>query len=261
MSRPTLAALFLLSCPAVAFAQVGDATAPAEQQDPQTVYNNLVKAFQQAITEWRTEAIAAVNAARKEGKPMPAIAQNPPTKKYIEQAQARALDYAGEDDAIRFHGFVLKSANNEHDAVKKSLLTLTMDHAESEAIGEVMPFVMAGLHHGAKSEVMDLFAEVIESNPSKDCKAKALIARGSMLLQAAENAEERAAAQKDLESVAGVTEDADLRAEAEDALFEVRHLQVGCEAPDIAGKDVDGVEFKLSDYRGKAVLLDFWGFW
>lgn len=31
--------------------------------------------------------------------------------------------------------------------------------------------------------------------------------------------------------------------------------------PDIVGEDVDGKEFKLSDYRGKVVVLDFWGFW
>jgi cytochrome oxidase Cu insertion factor (SCO1/SenC/PrrC family) len=29
-------------------------------------------------------------------------------------------------------------------------------------------------------------------------------------------------------------------------------------APEITGKDADGKSFKLSDYRGKVVLLDFW---
>jgi len=50
--------------------------------------------------------------------------------------------------------------------------------------------------------------------------------------------------------------------EAADAeLFELRHLQPGKPAPDIAGADIDGKAFKLSDYRGKVVLLDFWGDW
>ena len=44
-------------------------------------------------------------------------------------------------------------------------------------------------------------------------------------------------------------------------LFDLRHLQVGKEAPDIVGEDLEGVEFKLSDYRGKVVMLDFWGDW
>ncbi|MEO1526402.1 MAG: SUMF1/EgtB/PvdO family nonheme iron enzyme [Planctomycetota bacterium] len=38
-------------------------------------------------------------------------------------------------------------------------------------------------------------------------------------------------------------------------------LVVGSVAPDIVGEDLDGVSFKLSDYRGKVVLLDFWGDW
>jgi AhpC/TSA family protein len=37
--------------------------------------------------------------------------------------------------------------------------------------------------------------------------------------------------------------------------------QVGEMAPDIAGEDIDGKSFKLSDYRGKVVMLDFWGDW
>ena len=44
-------------------------------------------------------------------------------------------------------------------------------------------------------------------------------------------------------------------------LFEIRHLQPGKPAPEIVGEDIDGTEFKLSDYRGKVVLLDFWGDW
>jgi hypothetical protein len=44
-------------------------------------------------------------------------------------------------------------------------------------------------------------------------------------------------------------------------LFETRNLAVGKPAPEIEGQDLDGVAFKLSDYRGKVVLLDFWGHW
>jgi hypothetical protein len=44
-------------------------------------------------------------------------------------------------------------------------------------------------------------------------------------------------------------------------LYEMRHLQPGMPAPDTAGEDIDGKPMKLSDFRGKVVLLDFWGFW
>lgn len=51
------------------------------------------------------------------------------------------------------------------------------------------------------------------------------------------------------------------KASAELELKVLRTLRVGKEAPEIAGADLDGKAFKLSDYRGKVVLLDFWGNW
>ncbi|MCB1096630.1 MAG: PQQ-binding-like beta-propeller repeat protein [Verrucomicrobiae bacterium] len=41
-------------------------------------------------------------------------------------------------------------------------------------------------------------------------------------------------------------------------LHEIRHLTVGAMAQEIEGDDQDGIRFKLSDYRGKVVLLYFW---
>lgn len=52
-----------------------------------------------------------------------------------------------------------------------------------------------------------------------------------------------------------------LGAAAEAFLFELRRLQIGMVVPEIEGEDIGGVSFKLSDYRGKVVVLDFWGHW
>ena len=55
-----------------------------------------------------------------------------------------------------------------------------------------------------------------------------------------------------------------LRLRAIQALFlnrgwtQIRHLAVGKAAQEIEGVDQDGQQFKLSDYRGKVVLLYFW---
>ena len=48
---------------------------------------------------------------------------------------------------------------------------------------------------------------------------------------------------------------------AKESLYLVKNLTVGKTAPEISGTDLDGQEFKLSDYRGKIVFLDFWGDW
>ncbi len=40
-----------------------------------------------------------------------------------------------------------------------------------------------------------------------------------------------------------------------------RDKGVGKSAPDIVGEDLDGNPLRLSDYRGKVVVLTFWGSW
>jgi hypothetical protein len=49
--------------------------------------------------------------------------------------------------------------------------------------------------------------------------------------------------------------------QAANELNEIRNLGVGRPCPEIAGEDIDGKAFKLSDYRGKVVVVDFWGDW
>jgi peroxiredoxin len=49
--------------------------------------------------------------------------------------------------------------------------------------------------------------------------------------------------------------------EANTELFELRNLRIGKPAPNIAAEDLAGTSFKLSDYRGKVVLLVFWASW
>ncbi len=48
---------------------------------------------------------------------------------------------------------------------------------------------------------------------------------------------------------------------ADAKLFSMTALAIGKVAPEIEGENGAGVAMKLSDYRGKVVLIDFWGDW
>lgn len=52
-----------------------------------------------------------------------------------------------------------------------------------------------------------------------------------------------------------------LAAAARVKLHAIQHLSPGKPAPDVAGEDADGAKFRLSDYRGKVIVLRFWGDW
>ncbi len=58
-------------------------------------------------------------------------------------------------------------------------------------------------------------------------------------------------------SIQGLT----LADQAAALLFEMTHLSPGATAPEISGSDHEDKAFKLSDYRGRHVVLVFWGDW
>ncbi len=66
---------------------------------------------------------------------------------------------------------------------------------------------------------------------------------------------------RDVPQMAGTPRETTLGKRADGELFELRNLVPGKPAPEIEGEDLNGVAFKLSDYRGKVVMLDFWGYW
>lgn len=57
--------------------------------------------------------------------------------------------------------------------------------------------------------------------------------------------------------VGGVT----VAAMAEDELYVISRLSKGRTAPELSGQDVAGRPLKLSDFKGKVVVLVFWGAW
>src|SRR5262249_49356168 len=117
--------------------------------------------------------------------------------------------------------------------------------------------------------------QVVRENPCKDTKGLATYALAKRYLMQADRgptltpdqiealnqkAEKLLLAVKN-EFASVKTGEATLGESIKNELFILQHLVVGKVAPDIVGEDTDGKKFKLSDYRGKVVMLDFWGHW
>lgn len=253
MLRNALAAALLLSMPAGLVAQ-GDAS--GSTQDPQAAYQALSKSFNKAMSAWRDDLEAKIKMAQKAGERVPRSAYAPPTGDFVSTAQEHAKEFAGTDGAVPFLGFILKNASRERNAVKWAVKTLASEHVESKAIGDIVDYLPKVSRMAGRS-ARSLLNDVADNHSDKNVRVKALLARARQ--NGAADKTEQAVA--DLELVQTLTKDADLLEEAKEALAEVTKLAVGTAAPEIAGVDVDGVNFKLSDYRGKVVLLDFWGFW
>jgi hypothetical protein len=117
----------------------------------------------------------------------------------------------------------------------------------------------------------DRLKKILDGDAKPTLKASAALALGETLASKSDDLSEKpeesdkvaAEAEKYLTAVVDqyAKDDAAKKKQAEKLLKALRTLRVGKEAPDIKGVDLDEKEFKLSDYRGKVVLLDFWGNW
>ncbi|MEZ5964670.1 MAG: hypothetical protein R3F56_12550 [Planctomycetota bacterium] len=150
---------------------------------------------------------------------------------------------------------------SERRAVRNIANLIAADFSASpslDALGPVLPTLKTRC--GVKA-ANDLFTKLERDTPSPRLRAWAVLARLETILRSAKPGTERYETAKAAltAAVQGIDDDA-LQAQFV-TLFAREHTTLGAIAPDIAGKDLDDVAFKLSDYKGKVVLLDFWGDW
>src|SRR5262249_21351866 len=127
------------------------------------------------------------------------------------------------------------------------------------------------LSSGRAPRASEMLKKILEKSTRPGVKASAALALGKALASRADDLGDKmdeadkvaAEAEKYLAMVIEefAKDDARKKSEAERELKVLRTLRVGKTAPEITAGDLDEKEFKLSDYRGKVVLLDFWGHW
>jgi thiol-disulfide isomerase/thioredoxin len=161
----------------------------------------------------------------------------------------------------------------ETPAADKALAILLKEHIKEEKIGRAC--LQAAENPSAVGT--KLARAVLEKGPNKTAQGQACYALAHILSDRSEQAFQKkkpeesarlaAEAEKLFELVqekfADVTglEGDTLGAQAKSDLYDLRNLAVGKTVPEIEGEDIDGKKFKLSDYKGKVVLVDFWGNW
>jgi hypothetical protein len=186
----------------------------------------------------------------------------------------RVMEFADKNskDPAAFDALVWVTTANALDFQlrQRAAGALTKNHAESEKIGGVLAALLQ-MPDGEKN-----VRSIMEKNTNRNVQGEARLALGSHLKQMAvrarsETDKERQTKEAEQLLQEAVDKFADVKTaqgtvgEAAkshlEALKAMANLAVGKTVPEIDGPDLDGKEFKLSDYRGKVVMLDFWGHW
>jgi thiol-disulfide isomerase/thioredoxin len=201
-------------------------------------------------------------------------------RKKLEQLEKdtadRFLDLAGKhaSDPETFPALAFLVFHEQH--VTEALDLLARHHVESKRIGELCMGLSTAPAVTPRME--ELIRAVAEKNPHEAARglaslalARVVFARSAAKDREAKEREQLLAEAEKLalrvaDKFAGVRISAEGRGrtageEARGLLFEVRHLAIGKTVPEIDGRDLSGKKLRLSDHRGKVVLLSFWASW
>ncbi len=109
---------------------------------------------------------------------------------------------------------------------------------------------------------------IIRENPSRYVRGQAVYALPKVILRAGEARQDEAielfrAYQKEFDSKDPPTASLERgqRQSADNYIKTIRALRIGKPAPAIEGVDTNGKPLKLTDYKGKVVIVSVWGTW
>ncbi len=228
-------------------------------------YDRLLKSFEDAQQSW-FEKMRAL----KEGEAEPAE----PSPTFVPQFRAYAEKHAGKPEAIPALAWLAQTARPD-PATSQPATDATWavqrlgDYAASPALKDALPGLRYVVYSLGSELVVPLFEKIRQENPDPDVKAAATFNLAFTIWTGGPGSPEEAEKQGPQKKRAGELfralvkdyPDADVVADAQGFLYELDHLQVGMPAPEIAGSDANEKELKLSQFKGRVVVLDFWGFW
>ncbi len=237
---------------------------------PATAAYDKIVAEWKATTDAYSAAIKAITAtdeykkavADRDQKALTALrsgVSTPDAKPLAERCLQTAAQFDG-DERVPFYAWVLQNGGKE--AAATAAEKLLADHVKSPKLLSVVESGSMLLRSLGQDAGQEFLAKIATENPNDEIRAYALFWPAYMASRAKDiSAEAKEAAAAKIAEARKLA-DGTLLADRIDApKFIEERLQIGMEAPDIVGEDVDGVPFKLSDYRGKVVVIDFWGFW
>ena len=246
------------------------------REDKPTVAEQI-KAVQKQFQEDQAAVIKEYEAAKTEKEKMEIVAKfRALSGKFAEKMLAVASENA-KDPAAFDAAMTALQAGQGATAVKAAEL-IAAHHIDNPKLTPMLPRLAASGAGGEK-----LVAAIAEKATDKKTKGTALYFLASGKLENADYprtgellpADKQAAALKDagemLRKVAKEYGDIELPARgpktetiakaAEGQLFFLENLTVGKTLPDSAVEDLAGKKVKISDYKGKVVVLDIWATW
>ena len=230
------------------------------QDDPAAQLKTLRADYVKAELEYH-KPYRESKTAEERKKNMPDPAKHP-AREYVPKFAELAEKAKGTETGARAQMEILRLAQavQMNKEAVAALDTLVADYVAEPALAELpQQIVYAGWSLGHE-KVQNAMRAIAEKGDAK-AKPAATYYLAYTIMYVNNGADPKGEARKLLETLQKEYADAPQAKLVEPLFFELDHLQVGKEAPDFETIDQDGKKWKLSDYSGKVVVVDFWGFW
>ena len=262
-----IAGLGLLGSTALSSLPASQAPQATATQDPaKDRYDRLVAEANDATAAWGKRVAALRAAELKGGDPVPAEAWESPMEAFIPRFVAAASDYAGKDAAIPYLKWVAKTGmpmlGAGRKAAKEALHELVTTHRASDTLDELAWMLGRMVYFFGEAEGRAIATALQQDSPNAKVRTWAVFSLNSGALERDPvDSPSYAKAIGALRAALASVELPMLAEEVENRIAVRAKFSLGMVAPDIAGVDLQDESFSLSDYRGKVVLVDFWGDW
>ena len=238
----------------------------ASTQDPAARFEQLSEEANQANLEWAQGLLELQAAEKAGGDSIPTSAWISPLVDFVPRFQSAARDYQGEDAAIPYLKWITKEAmpmeGAGREAAEAALRELVTTHRKSESLEELSWMLGRLVYFFGEEDGAAIGAALEADSPSEVVRTWAVFSRNSGTLEAAPvDSDEYKSAIRELRSALAKVEIPILEEEVENRIAVKAKFSLGMVAPDIQGVDLSGTPFALSDYKGKVILVDFWGDW
>ncbi len=221
------------------------------QVDPlDAEFDKLMKEAEQAATDYQEKKKADPKTPRWE------IGMWGKFEALADKGHGRSLLWMAQNAQRKYEG------KSEITAKKLELYgKLIEKHASAEWAEQIVGNVLREKKSFGMQEMDKLLSQLKSASKNPEVQAASLDALSTILSgTSAGPAEQKRAAEYKDELVKNFP-DSKVVSRMNAKAFREQNLVAGKPVPDFAAKDIEGAEFKLSDYKGKVVLLDFWGFW
>lgn len=226
-------------------------------------YVELEKEAKQVYDAWVTKVRTYYKENPDAGRELPEEFGESPYIEYLPLFQAGAKEFAGSESAVPYLTWVvLRGQNIDLEASKAAFVILVDSHAASEGL-EPLARSLKYMAESFDAEHREIYLSKLEFESS--VPAVRAWSGFILIVEDLENSpldsKQYVGAKQKAWSLAEMAKDDRLLFAVESTINLREKFGMGMLAPDIVGVDLDGVGFKLSDYEGKVIFLDFWGDW